>query len=114
MKTLDGIQRVQKPKIQIVAPLKKKIAWAAIVSLLVSSFVFALPVSIDAAPSAIGLVGYWNMDEGSGTVANDSTVNNNDGALIGGTGWTPNTVGFGNTNANTYNGVDSFLQVPEA
>jgi hypothetical protein len=34
-----------------------------------------------------GLVGYWKLDEGSGTIANDSTPNNNDGTLLGGPVW---------------------------
>lgn len=47
MRTLDGIQRLPKTKIQK-ARLKKKIAWAGIVSLLVSSFVFVLPITTQA------------------------------------------------------------------
>ena len=43
-----------------------------------------------------GLVGYWRFDEGSGTVAGDSSINNNDGTLFG-PEWVFSTapVGFG-------------------
>jgi len=34
-----------------------------------------------------GLVGYWNFDEGAGTVANDSSGNGNDGTLKNGPAW---------------------------
>jgi len=30
-----------------------------------------------------GLVGYWKLDEGNGTIANDSTQNNSDGTIYG-------------------------------
>jgi len=34
-----------------------------------------------------GLVGYWNFEEGTGTIAGDLTSNGNDGTLIGGVTW---------------------------
>ena len=34
-----------------------------------------------------GLVGYWKLNEGSGTIANDSTANNNSGTLYGNPEW---------------------------
>lgn len=34
-----------------------------------------------------GLVGYWKLNEGSGTIAHDSTANNNTGTLVGGPVW---------------------------
>jgi hypothetical protein len=34
-----------------------------------------------------GLVGYWKFNEGSGTVARDSTANNNTGTLVNGPVW---------------------------
>jgi hypothetical protein len=34
-----------------------------------------------------GLIGYWNFDEGSGTVANDLTANGNDGTLLNSPAW---------------------------
>jgi hypothetical protein len=40
------------------------------------------------APAATGLVGYWTFDEGSGTVAADSSGNGNAGTLVNGPAWT--------------------------
>jgi hypothetical protein len=37
--------------------------------------------------SESGLVGYWRLNEGSGTIAHDSTANNNTGTLVGGPVW---------------------------
>jgi len=37
--------------------------------------------------SEIGLVGYWKLNEGTGTMANDETSNNNDGTLINSPSW---------------------------
>jgi hypothetical protein len=41
----------------------------------------------------IGLVGYWNFDEGSGTTAADSSGNNNTGTLTNGPSWTTGKIG---------------------
>lgn len=41
-----------------------------------------IPTAEAAAPTA-GLVGYWNFDEGSGAVANDSSGNGNNGTING-------------------------------
>lgn len=35
----------------------------------------------------IGLKGYWNLNEGTGSTANDVTANNNDGILMNGPTW---------------------------
>ena len=35
------------------------------------------------------LVGWWRLDESSGTTAHDSSGNGNDGTLRGGTQWQP-------------------------
>jgi hypothetical protein len=42
-----------------------------------------------------GLVGYWNFDEGSGTVANDSSGNENNGTLVNDPTWTTGKIGSG-------------------
>lgn len=34
-----------------------------------------------------GLIGYWKLNEGSGTIAHDSTANNNHGTLVGDPVW---------------------------
>ena len=54
----------------------------------------ALPVPKARAAAPInGLVGYWNMDEGSGTTAGDSSGNGNNGTLAGGLSWSTGQVG---------------------
>jgi hypothetical protein len=40
-----------------------------------------------------GLVGWWKFDEGSGTVAYDSSGNGNDGNLTNGPTWTTGKIG---------------------
>lgn len=37
------------------------------------------------------LIGYWRFEEGSGTTAEDSTTNNNDGTLVNGTAYSSDT-----------------------
>ncbi len=58
------------------------------------------------APSS-GLVGYWNFDEGSGTVANDSSGNGNTGTINGAT-WTTGKVGSG---ALSFDGTSSYVSL---
>lgn len=60
-----------------------------------TGIVLALQASIAALPPETqlaqataptnGLVGYWNFDEGSGTVANDTSGNGNNGTINGAT-----------------------------
>jgi|GEM_PF-1975065 len=52
--------------------------------LLIGIIVFTGVVTrqIMAVPPTAGLVGYWNLDEASGAVANDSSGNGNHGALV--------------------------------
>ncbi|AOY82541.1 LamG domain-containing protein [Moorena producens JHB] len=50
-----------------------------------------------------GLVGYWNLDEGSGTIANDKTPNQNHGTIQGASWYQPN------INASLLRGLWSFL-----
>jgi len=51
-----------------------------------------------------GLVGYWNFDEGTGSIAADASGNNNNGT-ISGANWTAGKVG----NALSFNGTNSFV-----
>jgi hypothetical protein len=58
-----------------------------------------------------GLVGWWNLDEGSGTSAADSSGNGNTGTLNGGPTWTTS----GKINgALTFNGTTQYVDVPDA
>jgi N-acetylneuraminic acid mutarotase len=57
-----------------------------------------------------GLVGWWKFDEGSGTVAYDSSGNGNDGSLINGPTWTTGKIG----GALSFDGVDDLLLLPHS
>jgi Ca2+-binding RTX toxin-like protein len=54
---------------------------------------------------------YWKADEGTGTVANDSTVYNNSGALLNGATWTASAAPtqFSNPFAFSLDGVDDYV-----
>jgi hypothetical protein len=52
-----------------------------------------------------GLVGWWPFDEGSGTTANDSSGNNNNGTLVNGPTWTTGKLG----GALSFDGVNDYV-----
>ena len=54
-----------------------------------------------------GLVGWWKFDQGSGTVAYDSSGNGNDGSLTGGPTWATGKIG----GALSFDGVDDYVEV---
>jgi hypothetical protein len=60
--------------------------------------------------SARALVGYWDFDEGSGTVAHDKSGNGNEGTLHGGAVWVNGRHG----EALSFNGVDSYVRVEDS
>jgi hypothetical protein len=60
-------------------------------------------------PLLKGLVGWWKFDEGSGTVAYDSSGNGNDGNLINGPTWTTGKIG----GALSFDGVNDSFEVSE-
>jgi hypothetical protein len=57
-----------------------------------------LTIPIIARAQAPNPVAYLTFDEGAGTVAHDSSGNNNDATLLGGAGWTTGLVGSGALN----------------
>ena len=57
--------------------------------------------------SLTGLVGYWKFDEDSGTSANDSSPNNNDGTLLNSPAWVAGKFG----NALSFDGIDDYVEV---
>lgn len=57
-------------------------------------------------PTTPSLVGYWKFDEGSGSIAYDSSGNGNDGTIYTAS-WTKGKVG----SALDFNGVDSWVKV---
>ncbi len=56
---------------------------------------YFIPATALASAPTSGLVGYWNMDEGTGTTANDSSGNGNNGMLVNGPVWVVGKVGSG-------------------
>lgn len=52
-----------------------------------------------------GLVGYWNFDEGSGTVAHDTSGFGNDGTIYGNPTWTTGISG----NAISFDGINDWI-----
>src|SRR5207247_1743894 len=57
-----------------------------------------------------GLTAYWNLNEGTGTVAADSSGNGNDGTLMNGPAWTAGTTGTGLA----FDGVTNYVLIPHA
>jgi hypothetical protein len=70
----------------------------------VESMAFELIVSD---PLLKGLVGWWKFDEGSGTVAYDSSGNGNDGNLTNGPTWTDGKIG----GALSFDGVNDYVDL---
>jgi fibronectin type 3 domain-containing protein len=64
----------------------------------------AVSTEIQATPQNIDqtLAGYWPLDEGGGTVAEDQTSGSNDGTLIGGTAWVAGRI----AGALSFDGID--------
>ncbi len=62
-------------------------------------------------PSSLGLVGYWKLDEGNGTIAGDSSGLGNNGSLVNSPTWTTGKRGGAMLFSNpAHNG--SFVSVP--
>jgi Tol biopolymer transport system component len=62
------------------------------------------------APPEEGPAGYWKFDEGSGTVASDSSGNGNTGSLMNGPQWVDGIKG----KALVFDGVDDYVYVPHS
>ena len=60
-------------------------------------------------PLEMGIVGFWNLDEGSGTTAHDSSGYGNNGTLVKGPTWVPGTIG----SALSFNG-SNYVQIPDS
>ena len=57
-----------------------------------------------------GLVGYWKFDEGSGSIAFDSSGNENHGILASGPLWVDGKYG----KALSFDGVDDYVNIPDS
>ncbi len=58
------------------------------------SFVFVLGIAVtNTANADPGLVGWWRLDEGSGTTAYDSSGNGRHGTLLGNPQWVTGKIG---------------------
>lgn len=99
--------------------MKKILALAAIVFLLFTMLTARFPPSAAAASTTwtpgAGCVGYWTFDEGSGTVAHDSSGNGNSGTL---TNYQDTTLSQWVTgrygSALKFDGVGNFVKVPDS
>ncbi len=60
-------------------------------------------VSLLAGTAQAGLVAHWSLDDGSGTIAHDSSGNGNDGTLMGGPVWAEQGIAF--------DGVDDWIDI---
>ena len=78
----------------------------------------ALPATTaHAAVSTDSLVGYWKFDEGTGTLAADSSGHGNNGTLTGGPTWSAsptNSITFTNPYALSFDGVDDYVSIADA
>ena len=72
------------------------------------SFVLLMSVALTGTTKA-ELVGWWRFDEGSGTVANDSSGYGNDGTLNGDPLWAVGMLG----GALEFDGTDDYIEVPD-
>jgi len=59
-------------------------------------------------PGAANLVGYWKLDDGSGTTADDSSVNSNNGAVHGDPKWVTGYDG----GALDFDGYNDYVELP--
>jgi hypothetical protein len=72
---------------------------------MLSALILAAPAAADTT-----LVGKWNLDEGAGTSAADSSGYGNNGTLYGGLQWVPGHWG----GALSFGGVDGVVDVPDS
>ena len=70
-------------------------------------FLLLLCIPAYATPSPVGLMGYWDFNEGSGQIADEKTVNGNNGVLSSGVQWTSGKFGTGTK----FDSVNDYVKV---
>ncbi len=67
---------------------------------------------VSATPTALDptIVGYWKLDEGTGTIAQDSSGNGNDGTLTNGPTWSTGQL----NGALQFDGIDDYVNISHA
>lgn len=88
---------------------KVKLIIAIVLVLFGVNTYFILAATLKLPPSNLGLVGYWSMDEGSGTIAHDFSGNKNNGTLSGST--LPSWVNGKVSKALNFDGSTSYVNV---
>ncbi|HLC78934.1 MAG TPA: LamG domain-containing protein [archaeon] len=78
--------------------------------LLILTVLVMLSSFVQAADITTGLVGYWKFDENSGTVASDSSGNNNYGEFRNNTAWAGGFIG----SATSFDGDNDYVDVNES
>ena len=68
-------------------------------------FTFCIMVLGTAGSASADLIGYWKLDEGSGSIAYDSGIAANDGTLHGGPQWVSGMIG----GALEFDGSDDYI-----
>ncbi|MBI4744389.1 MAG: hypothetical protein HY776_06180 [Actinobacteria bacterium] len=79
-----------------------------LVFLVLISLFFTSKIAL-ALPPDLSLVGYWPFDEGTGSIAYDKSLLNNNGTVYGAT-WTQGRYG----QALSFDGLDDYAQVPNS
>jgi hypothetical protein len=74
-------------------------------------FLLGVPLGAVLGAEDPNLVGWWTLDDGSGSVAKDSSGNGRDGTLLGAPQWIAGKIGAG---ALSFDGVDDVVQVADA
>lgn len=72
---------------------KIKVILATILVLIGANTYFTLAATLKLPPSNLGLVGYWTMDEGNGSLTKDLSGNGNNGTLISSPTWVSGKLG---------------------
>ena len=88
----------------------KKTVAVAIIALFIGASITITPnmfVKTVKADLTTGLVGFWNFNEGSGSIAYDQSGTGNDATIFGGATWTTGI----SSNALSFNGINDYVEV---